>query len=161
MSDQKQCEQGVSRKTPFYFILILFIQFKWVVDWENVTKCHSRSESYWKQENATSPPYFARSIVQCRPAYLIYAHLINIHLILLTLYMLTIYVCSPIYSPYICSPYLCSPYMYAHLIYKVHSADSKTDKGALHQSEKPNSGEIQPFNQKGRRMLKGFEAKLL
>ena len=51
--------------------------------------------------------------------------------------------------------------MYAHLIYKVHSADSKTDKGALHQPEKPNSGEIQPFNQKGRRMLKGFEAKLL
>ena len=51
--------------------------------------------------------------------------------------------------------------MYAHLIYKVHSADSKTDKGALHQPEKPDSGEIQPFNQKGRRMLKGFEAKLL
>ena len=66
---------------------------------------------------------------------------------MLTLFMLTIYVCSR--------------YMYAHLIYKVHSADSKTDKGALHQPEKPDSGEIQPFNQKGRRMLKGFEAKLL
>ena len=109
-------------------------------------KCHSRSESYRKQENTTTPPYFASSIVQliqlfnlynfspyiCSPyAYLIYAHLINAHLI------------------------------NAHLIHEVHSADSKTDKGALHQPEKPNSGEIQPFNQKGRRMIKGFEAKLL
>ena len=95
-------------------------------------------------------------------------------LYMLTLFMLTLYMhnCTPyicstyIYSPYICSPYLCSPYicspyMYAHLIYKVHSADSKTDKGALHQPEKPNFDEIQPFYQKGRGRIKGFEAKLL
>ena len=73
-------------------------------------------------------------------------------LYMLTLFMLTLYKHTL---------YMLTLYIYAHLIYEVHSADSETDKGALHQPEKPNSGEIQPFNQKGRRMIKGFEAKLL
>ena len=78
-------------------------------------------------------------------------------LYMLTLFMLTLYK----HTIYMLTLYMLTLYIYAHLIYEVHSADSETDKGALHQPEKPNSGEIQPFNQKGRRMIKGFEAKLL
>ena len=81
---------------------------------------------------------------------------------MLTLYMLTLFMLSLYkHTSYMLTLYMPTLYIYAHLIYEVYSADSETDKGALHQPEKPNSGEIQPFNQKGRRMIEGFEAKLL
>ena len=57
---------------------------------------------------------------------------------MLTLFMLTLYK----HTSYMLTLYMPTLYIYAHLIYEVHSADSKTDKGALQQPEKPNSDEI-------------------